>query len=225
MMYNNFSKHLVSVDCVVFGYQQEQLKVLLFERDIEPSKGELSLVGGWVDVNESVEQSAVNVLKRITGFSDIFLEQVAVFSEPERDSGGRVISVVFYALINIERHNQTLIEEYGARWYPVQNIPPLVFDHNKMVLSALSKLQQKASYDIVGQDLLGEMFTLTQLRNLYNSIFQRAFDPGNFRKKILSLHVLERLNIKDTSESKKGAFYYRFKDDTAEIKSDRIIKL
>lgn len=225
MIYQNNPKHLVSVDCVVFGYQHEQLKLLLFERDLDPAKGELSLVGGWVSEKESVEEAATKVLLRLTGLSNIFLEQVAVFSKPDRDPGGRVISVVFYALINIENQNQQLIEEFGAKWWPVNQLPALVFDHNEMVEKSLEKLQLKASYDLVGRDLLAEQFTITQLRNLYNSIFQREFDPGNFRKKVLSLKAMNKLDSKDTSESKKGAFYYQFKDPDKVTINERIVKL
>ncbi|MBI9066240.1 MAG: NUDIX hydrolase [Salinivirgaceae bacterium] len=225
MIYQNHPKQLISVDCVVFGYQNEQLKLLLFERDLEPAKGELSLVGGWVNENKSVEDAAAQVLLHLTGLSDIFLKQVSVFSKPDRDPGGRVISVVFYALINIEDHNQKLVDEFGAKWWPVDQLPNLVFDHNLMVEKALEKLQQLATYELVGRDLLAEQFTITQLRNLYNSIFQREFDPGNFRKKILSLKAMDRLDIKDTSESKKGAFYYQFKSQEEINISERIVKL
>lgn len=225
MMYQNHPKHFVAVDCVVFGYQKEQLKLLLFERDLEPAKGELSLVGGWVNENESVEDAAAQVLLRLTGLSDIFLKQVSVFSKPERDPGGRVISVVFYALIDIEKHNQELVNEFGAKWWSVDQLPNLVFDHSQMVEKALEKLQQLATYELVGRDLLAEQFTITQLRNLYNSIFQREFDPGNFRKKILSLKAMDRLDIKDTSESKKGAYYYQFKSQEDINISERIVKL
>lgn len=225
IMYQNHPKHFVAVDCVVFGYQQAQLKILLFERNLEPAKGELSLVGGWVNENESVEDAAAQVLLRLTGLSDIFLKQVAVFSKPKRDPGGRVISVVFYALIDIEKHKQELVNEFGAKWWPVNQLPNLVFDHNQMVEKALQKLQLKASLELVGKDLLAKQFTITQLRNLYNSIFQREFDPGNFRKKILSLNAIDRLDIKDTSESKKGAYYYQFKSQKEINISERIVKL
>lgn len=204
-------KHLVSIDNVVFGYDEGQLKLLLFERNIEPSMGMWSLVGGWVNSNESVDDAAYRVLTNLTGLSDIFMEQVEVFSHPHRDPGGRVISVVFYALIDIQAHNDQLVDRFGAKWWPVTDLPELIFDHGDMVDAALQKLRMKASRDMVGRDLLPDEFTLTQLRNLYNSIFMKTFDPGNFRKKILSLNALQRLDKKDVSESKKGAYYYMFK--------------
>ena len=224
--YNFQEKHWVAIDNVVFGYEQEQLKLLLFRRNIEPGKGKWSLVGGLVNSDESGEDAAYRVLTNITGLKDIFMEQVSVFSKPDRDPGGRVISLVFYALIDIPVHNHhQLVDKYGAQWWSVNQLPDLIFDHNEMVQQALEKLRLKASRDLVGRDLLPEEFTLTQLRQLYNSIFMKEFDPGNFRKKILSLNAMVRLNKKYRSESKKGAYYYRFKDMEETIFTDRIINI
>lgn len=217
-------KHLVSVDCAIFGYKDNELNLLLFHRGLQPSKGEWSLIGGWVDDNESVDEAAERVLFKITGLKNINQSQVKVFSKPDRDPGGRVISVVFNALINIQNQNDKLIREYGAHWWPVKELPQLIFDHHEMVQGALGQLRLLASNNLVGRELLPNEFTLTQLRQLYNSIYMREFDPGNFRKKILSLNALERLNKKDLSESKKGAFYYKFKDDSEIEFTDRIIK-
>lgn len=204
---------LIAIDCIIFGYEQNELKLLLFRRHIPPSQGEWSLIGGWVRKDESVETAAKRVLRQITGLQDIYLEQVHVFSHPDRDPGGRVISVAFYALIDIDKYDQALVREHGAHWFPVTDKPKLIFDHEEMVEKAFEKLRLKASYQIIGKELLPPRFTLTQLRSLYNSIFQREFDPGNFRKKILSANILEKLNIKNMTESKKGAYYYRFKED------------
>ncbi len=209
-LYTNQPKHLLAVDCVTFGYENDELKLLLFQRQLEPEKGKWSLVGGWVEPHETVEKAAERVLYKITGLRDIFQEQVEVFSDPGRDPGGRVVSVAFYALIDIKSHNKELLSHFGASWWPVSQLPPLIFDHGQLVNAAMKKLRSKAAYDLVGRDLLPEEFTITQLRQLYNSIFMQQFDPGNFRKKILSLNAIERLDKKDTSESKKGAFYYRF---------------
>lgn len=223
MLYQNVPTHLLAVDCVIFGYEKEQLKVLLFERNLEPQKGKISLVGGWVTQQESVEDAAARVLKNLTGLTDIFMEQVNVFSIPNRDSGGRVVSVVFYALIDIKAHNRELVDSYGAFWHSADELPQLIFDHEEMVQMSRNKLRQKATYDLVGRDLLPEQFTITQLRNLYNAIFQKEFDPGNFRKKILSLKALNRLPIKDTSESKKGAFFYKMKPENEYEIDERIV--
>ncbi|MDA3890719.1 MAG: NUDIX domain-containing protein [Salinivirgaceae bacterium] len=209
--YINQEKHLVAVDCVIFGYEEGELKLLLFKRQLEPDFGKYSLVGGWIHQNESAEQAAERILQKITGLDNIFMEQVQVFSKPNRDPGGRVLSIVYYALIDIKIHDKKRTNQYGAEWFSINNIPQLIFDHQEMYCLALNKLRTKASYDIVGKDLLPKEFTLIQLRQLYNSIFGRDFDPGNFRKKIVSLSALNRLDKKDTSESKKGAYYYVFK--------------
>ncbi len=222
-IYQSRDKHLVAVDSVIFGYEKEQLKLLIIKRKMRPEKGGWSLVGGWIKSNESAEDAAYRVLTNITGLKDIFMEQVSAFSKPNRDSGGRVISLVFYALIDIQAHNHELVDKYGAKWWPVNQIPDLIFDHNEMVEQSLEKLRMKASRDLVGRDLLPEEFTLTQLRKLYDSIFMKEFDPGNFRKKILSLNAAVRLNKKLSSESKKGAYFYRFKDKNEWDFTDRII--
>ncbi len=223
-IYKQHPKHYVAVDCSIFGYEEGELKLLLYPRSFEPARGKWSLMGGFVQVDESLEEAARRILVQTTGLKDLFLEQVAAFSNPNRDPGARVISVDFVALIRIDMHDKELVRENGAHWWPVTKLPPLIFDHKAMVQNALGLLQQKASINLAGKELLPEMFTLIQLRSLYEAIFQRNFDPGNFRKKVLSLDVLERLNKKNTTESKKGAYYYRFKEIETGIRYDRIVK-
>ena len=228
MTFNEYleqERQLIAIDCAIFGYHNGVLKLLLFHREKEPSIGQWSLVAGWVNSNESVDDAAKRVLEKITGLQNIFMEQVSVFSDPKRDPGGRVISVLFYSLIVLDEKSLKLSDSFGAQWWPVKEMPTLIFDHKQMVDKALDKLRQKASYHLVGRELLPAEFTITQLRNLYNSIFFKELDPGNFRKKILSLDALERLDIKDTSESKKGAFYYRFKTPGFPEFSENIMKI
>lgn len=220
--YPQYTKHYVAVDCAIFGYDDE-LKLLLYPRSFEPSQGNWSLMGGFVEENESVEEAARRVLLKTTGLKEIYLEQVSAFSDPDRDLGARVISIAFVTLIPIHKYNKELLRENGASWWAVTKIPPLVFDHTLMVQKALERLQKRAASKLMGRELLPGMFTLMQLRNLYEAIFQKSFDPGNFRKKALSFNVLERLNIKNTTESKKGAFYYRFKDSVPESDLNRFI--
>jgi len=217
-------KRLISVDCIIFGYEKDQLKLLLFKRIIEPAKGKWSLIGGFINGDESAEDAARRVLTYITGLKDIYLEQVGVFSEPDRDPGGKVLTVAFNALIRIDKHSNDLIKEYGASWFPISEVPKLIFDHDEMLQDAFEKLRLKATYNLIGRQLLPEKFTLTHLRQLYNEIFQKNFDPGNFRKKVLSLKLLERLDEKDMSESKKGAYYYKFKDEEENSHSEPIFK-
>ena len=182
--YNIHPKHFVAVDCVIFGYKEDKLHLLLYPRSFEPSKGSWSLLGGFVKDHESAEDAALRVLEQTTGLSDIFMEQVEVFSNPSRDTEARVISVAFYALVRINEQDEACVKEHGAHWIPIEKLPELVFDHNEMVEMSLYKLQQKASYSLIGEELLSSKFTLMQLRKLYEAIFQRVFDPGNFRKKI-----------------------------------------
>ncbi len=224
--YKDEAHHLVAVDCVILGYENEELKILLFQRKLDPGKGTWSLIGGFVKKDESLEDAAERILCQITGLSDIFMDQVSTFSKPDRDSGARVISTGFYTLIRID---QTVPlnhgSEYDACWIPIKDIPELVFDHNLIFQKALEKLQVRASIDLVGRELLPDKFTLKQLRSLYESFFQRSIDPGNFRKKVLSLNILERLDEKNTEGSKKGAYYFRFKEDSSERNFDRVIKI
>jgi ADP-ribose pyrophosphatase YjhB (NUDIX family) len=222
--YKIHPQHYVSVDCVILGYQDEEIKLLLYPRSFEPYKGNWSLLGGFVEDNESADEAAARILKQTTGLERIFMEQVASFSDPNRDPEARVISLAYYALIRIDLHDEECVLENGAYWVPIRKLPNLIFDHQEMFKKALVKLQQKAGYSLCGSELLPELFTMIQLRKLYEAILQREFDPGNFRKKILSLGVLEKLDKKDTSESRKGAFYYKVKSNIAEIDIDRIIK-
>lgn len=223
-IYGQNSRHYVAVDCSIFGYEDGELKLLLYPRGFEPSQGKWSLMGGFVRDKESLEEAAGRVLFQTTGLHDIFLEQVSAFSKPDRDPGARVISVTFVALIRIDLHDQELASQNGAKWWPVKKLPEMIFDHAEMVRNSLSYLQHKAVVVLLGKELLPEKFTLMQLRNLYEALFLRPFDPGNFRKKVLSLDILERLDEKNTSESRKGAYYYRYIKSGPERDSVNITK-
>ncbi|QGY46188.1 NUDIX domain-containing protein [Maribellus comscasis] len=223
--YENQTKFLVSVDCVIFGYEEEQLKLLVYPRAFEPVKGSWSLMGGFVKQLESAEEAAYRVLQETTGLSNIFLEQVSAFSGTTRDPFERVISVVYFALIRINQSDEELIKSHGAKWWPVTSLPKLIFDHREMVERSMNILQQKAGSSLIGTELLQKKFTFMQLRKLYEAIYQREFDPGNFRKKILSLGVLEKLDQKNSTESKKGAYYYRLKPNLQVEVLDRIVKI
>jgi len=222
--YAEHPKIPVAVDCVVFGYAENELKLLLYPRRFTPHKGEWSLMGGFVQENESMDNTVNRVLNSTVGLQNIFMEQVGAYSEPKRDPGGRVISMAYYALIRLDEHDKELVDKKGGKWWPITNYPQLIFDHNQMVDDALAKLQQKASYELIGRELLPKTFTLTQLNNLYNAIFQKKFNAGNFRKKLASLNVLEKLKTKDTQSSKRGAFFYRFKKVKPNVPQERIVK-
>ena len=222
--YKEFTKHYIAVDCVIFSYEDDELKVLIYPKNFAPSIGHWSLMGGFVNEKESLEDTAHRILKETVGIEDIYIEQVGGFSEPGRDTGGRVISLGFFALTPIDLQDKSLIRSKGAHWWPIDELPKLLFDHEQIVEAALFRLQRKASMDIIGKDLLPKTFTLTMLHNLYNAIFRKKFDAGNFRKKILSLNILEKLPKKDLSSSKRGAYYYKFKDVIDTGSHTKIIK-
>jgi 8-oxo-dGTP diphosphatase len=215
-VYKQYEKQYVAVDCVIFGYERDELLVLLYPRSFEPSRGKWSLLGGFVQHDETLGDAARRILFKTTGLQDIFQEQVHAFSRIDRDPAGRVISVAYYALIRIKQQDSDLVREHGAHWWPVSKLPELIFDHREMIESALRKLQTRAGSEIIGKELLGDRFTLTNLKKLYEAIFLREIDAGNFRKKVLSLGVLHKTAVKDKSESKKGAFLYEYRKDNDE---------
>jgi ADP-ribose pyrophosphatase YjhB (NUDIX family) len=223
--YQGAPRHLIAVDCVIFGYEEEQLKLLLFPRIVEPAQGEWSLLGGFVNENESTDDSAIRVLQYTTGLTNIFMEQVKTFSEPLRDPGARVISNVYFALIRIDRQDDRIIQEHGAKWWPITQFPQLIFDHDQMVAVSLARLQMKAGLNLIGHELLPDFFTLRMLRKLYEAIFQRPLDPGNFRKKVLSIKVLQKSEVKEKTNSKKGAYFYQFNKEVEQDNGNLIFKL
>ncbi|MBQ3688953.1 MAG: NUDIX hydrolase [Bacteroidales bacterium] len=208
--YLNEPKYLVSVDCVIFGYEDQELKILLCPRLVAPNYGRWSLMGGFLKPDESLEQAAVRVLKTTVGLENIYMQQVRAFSEPDRDSGGRVISQAFFALIRISEQDKNLVREKGGHWWEISKLPEMIFDHSEMIKASLEKLQSVAFTDLIGHELLPEKFTLSQLQRLYSAIFFKEFDSANFRKKVLSTGKLVRLDEKETLSSKKGAYYYKF---------------
>lgn len=221
--YTLHEKHYVAIDCVIFGYEREELKVLLYRRGFEPSAGKWSLLGGFVRTDETLGDAARRVLFNTTGLQNIFQEQVHAFSRPNRDPAGRVISVAYYALIRINQQDAELVKEHGAHWWPISKLPKLIFDHREMINSSLLSLQSKASSGLVGKELLGDTFTMTNLKGLYEAIFQRNLDAGNFRKKILSLSMLQSTGVKDMSDSKKGAFLYQYLEKRQREPNDVLI--
>ena len=208
--YKQYDKHYVAVDCVIFGYDKDELQVLLYPRGFEPSRGKWSLLGGFVTKAETLGDAARRILFKTTGLQHIFQEQVHAFSRIDRDPAGRVISVAYYAVIRIKQQDSDLVREHGAHWWPVSRLPELIFDHREMINDSLKKLQERAGSEILGAALLGDRFTLTKLKKLYEAIFLREIDAGNFRKKVLSLGVLQNTGIKDKTDSKKGAYLYRY---------------
>lgn len=203
-------KMYVATDCIIFGFDAGILKLLVFNRRIEPLKGEWSLIGSFVKIDEDVAGAAARVLEEITGLKNVFLEELKSYGAANRDPGFRCISIAHFALIRISDYDKELVERHGAAWFDVDKLPDLVLDHNQMVQDALEKLKAKARFQPIGFELLPKKFTIPQLQLLYEGIYQKSLDTRNFRKKVLSLNVLVKLEEKDKSTSKRGAFLYKF---------------
>lgn len=218
--YKNRDTHLIAVDCIIMGFKDNDLHVLAAKRQFEPMKGGWSLMGGFVNQGESINEAAGRVLDEFTGIDGIFMEQLGAYGEVERDSGERVVSIAYYALVDMDKFDTSLVEKYDARWISISHLPELIFDHNKMVKDTINTLQRRAAVKPIGFNLLGDQFTLPALQSLYEAIYQETIDKRNFRKKILSMDILEKLDEKDKSSSKRGAFYYQFNKD----KYDQLIQ-
>jgi len=208
--YTAQNKILVAVDCIIFGFDGKQMNALLIKRDFEPEIGKWSLMGGFVMNRESTDQAATRVLHQLTGLEDIYMEQLYCFGDVIRDTAGRVISVAYFALINIHDYNNRIKQDHEARWFALNALPSLIFDHQTMVMTAKERLQQKVLNHPIGFELLPEKFTLPQLQSLYEAIYETTLDKRNFTRKILSLGILKKLEEKDKESSRKGAFYYIF---------------
>lgn len=208
--YKSHDRILVAVDCIIFGLDGTQLKALLIKRGFEPEKGRWSLMGGFVNKNESADEAAARILFKLTGLKNVYMEQIHCFSSVDRDPEGRVISIAYSALINIREYSDQLLIDHEARWFPLNKMPHLIFDHKDMVIKAKERLQDKVANHPIGFELLPEKFTLPQLQNLYEAIYESPLDKRNFTRKILSLGILNKLSEKEKESSRKGAFYYVF---------------
>ena len=210
--YQTYPKFLLAVDCIIFGFQDDRLKLLLQKRDFEPYKGAWSLVGGFVKENEAVDDTAKRVLTELTGLKDLYMQQVGAFGNLNRDPGERVISVAYYALINIDKYNKDLINKHNAYWEDITNLPELYFDHNEMINKAHELLKQKLSREPIGFNLLPSLFTLNQLQTLHEAILGEEIDKRNFRKKVKDMPFIEKTTSIDKIGSRKGAYLYRYND-------------
>ena len=180
--YKNQEKILVAVDCIIFGFDSQQLKLLLFKRKVAPLKGAWSLIGAFVSENLSLNDTAKQVVFDLTGLNNIFLEELQTYSKVDRDPGERVISVAHYSLIRINDFDINSVEKYDAHWFNIDEIPVLIIDHKQMVDDAILKIRKKTRYQPIGFELLPEEFTIPQLQILYECIYQKKLDDRNFRK-------------------------------------------
>lgn len=208
--YSRNSRFYVSVDCIIFGFNQDELSLLLLKRNFEPAQGEWSLMGGFVQENESVDDAAKRVLAELTGLENVYMKQVAAFGEIERDPGERVISVAYYALINIDEYDRGLVQQHNAYWVNIDELPPLIFDHPQMVKRARELMKERASIEPIGFNLLPKLFTLSQLQSLYEAIYGEAIDKRNFRKRVAEMDFIEKTDKIDKTGSKRGAALYQF---------------
>jgi 8-oxo-dGTP diphosphatase len=214
--YAEHNRFYVAIDCIIFGFDKSVLNVLLVKRKFAPMKGAWSLMGGFLTESESLNEAAKRILFSLTGLRDVYLEQLNTYGEVNRDPAARVISVSYYALINTEDYNEELGLTYGAKWFELNKKPKLIFDHEIMIDKALRRLRRKSRSEPIGFELLSEKFTIPQLQKLYEAIHQIPLDKRNFRKRILSMHFLEKLNEKEKGASRKGAFLYQFNIDKYE---------
>lgn len=206
-----FKKPSVTVDCVVFGLDEEDLKIILIERDLEPFKGRWALPGGFVRINESLEEAAMRELREETGVDNVFLEQLYTFGGVNRDPRDRVISVAYYALVNLRDHKiKAATDARNAAWFSIDDVPKLAFDHNRIFDIALRRLRGKVRYEPIGFELLPGKFTLTQLQRMYEKILEQDIDKRNFRKKILGMELLKELDEVQLDVAHRAARLYKF---------------
>ncbi len=200
-----------AADCVIFGFDGGELKLLLIEREKEPFKNKWALPGGFVFIEETTEECAKRILLEKAGIKNVFIEQLYTFSEIDRDPRERTVSVAYYALVN--KHQYELLagrDTVKAEWFELSKLPKLAFDHSKILKTAVQRLKGKVSYQPIGFELLNEKFTLTQLQAVYESILEIPIDKRNFRKKILGMGLLKALDEKEINVAHKAARYYSF---------------
>lgn len=207
-IYQHTTRILVAIDCIIFGFNSEVIKLLLIKRDFEPAFGEWSLMGGFLNETEDLEVAARRILYNLTGLNTNYLEQLNTFGTVNRDPVERTISVVYYSLVNIEDQDLTTIQAHNASWISLANKPDLIFDHNQMVVMALQRLRYKAALHPIGFELLPDKFTIPQLQRLYEAIYATKLDRRNFSRKVMATDLLLRTGEKDNySATKKGQLY------------------
>ncbi|WP_028897988.1 NUDIX domain-containing protein [Prevotella sp. HUN102] len=208
--YQGAEKLLVSVDCIIFGFQDNKLKLLIGKRKGEPGVGEWSLYGGFVRADENLKDAANRVLYECTGIDNIYMQQVGAFGKIDRDPGDRVISVAYCALINVGDYDASLMDRYGLMWAELDRLPPLYGDHIEMVQKALNQLREQISVKPLSFKLLPDLFTLTQLQHVHEAVLGEDIDKRNFRKRIKQIDYIEKTELIDKLTSKRGAALYRF---------------
>jgi 8-oxo-dGTP diphosphatase len=208
----DYPRPAVTVDCVVFGIDEaDRLKVLLIQRQIPPFQEQWALPGGFVRPQEDLIEAARRELQEETGVDGVFLEQLRSFGSPDRDPRGWVITVAYYALVNLRDYQvKAATDAKEAAWFDVQALPVLGFDHGEILPIAIATLQAKVRQEPIGFELLPTKFTLTQLQRLYEIILGHPLDKRNFRKKLLRMNFVIGLNEKETNVAHRAAQLYQF---------------
>lgn len=201
----------ISVDCVIFGFKESKLHILLVKQGIGDFEGHWALPGDWVRITESIDEAAYRILSSQTSVENIFLEQFKVFGDVGRFPKKRVITIGYYALVNIE--NFELIAGNSVsevKWFQINQVPEMVFDHNLIFENCLEYLKLKIRHEPIGFNLLPERFTLLQLLELYEAILNINLDKPNFRKKFLKMNLLVKTKEREKDVSHRAATLYRF---------------
>lgn len=201
----------ITIDCVIFGFNQENLEVLLVQHAEGESLGKWGLLGGWLQKDESADVAAERILYELTNLDNIYLEQLKAFTDPKRVIEKRVVTIGYYTLVNREDYNiKTSISVVEAKWFKINEIPDLIFDHNEILDFSLMQLQNRVRQAPIGFNLLPEKFTLLKLMHLYEEILGINLDKSNFRRKILNMKLLVALDEKQQDVSHRAAQLYRF---------------
>ena len=206
-----YPRAALTVDCVVFGLDDEDLKVLLIQRALPPFEGQWALPGGFVRVDETLDDAARRELEEETGLTRIFLEQLYTFGGVERDPRERVVSIAYYALVTLSDHKvHAATDARDAAWFSVHDMPSLAFDHTDIAQIALERLRGKLRYQPIGFELLPKKFTLSQLQHLYELVLERELDKRNFRKRVLAMDLLIETDEVQQDVAHRAARLYRF---------------
>ena len=201
----------ISIDCVIFGFDDGVLKVLLVKRAIEPSKSEWALPGGFILKNEELNHAAERILNETSGVRNIFMEQLSVFGDVNRYPNGRVFTIGYYALVSPDKYTLSPgIDTSEVKWFRLSEINNLPFDHNNIIVASLDRLREKVRYHPIGFELLPNKFTLPKLQSLYESILDVKLDKRNFRKKLLKMNLLIKLDEKEKDNLRRAAYLYKF---------------
>ena len=206
----------VTTDCVIFGFDGSELQVLLIERGIEPFKGKWAFPGGFLNMDETAGEGALRELKEETGLENAYIEQFNTYSDPGRDPRERVITIAHYALVRIQEV-KGCDDAAKAQWFPIDEVPQLAFDHDKILRDAMRKLRERIHFEPIGFELLPEKFTMRDLQILYESILGVKFDRRNFAKKMMHYELLNQLDETVRPTAKRDALLYSFNKENYEL--------